>query len=65
MAVIMKSIKIKTKILGVVGVVLLLIAMNSGFGILKISHVGEKLQTIAEEDIPLTEAITEITINQL
>jgi methyl-accepting chemotaxis protein len=62
---VMKNVKIGTKILGMVGCLLLLMALNSGFGILKISQVGKELETIAEEDIPLTEAIAEITVNQL
>jgi methyl-accepting chemotaxis protein len=44
---------------------LVLMAISSGFGILKMSQVGDELETIAEEDIPLTEAVTEITVNQL
>jgi methyl-accepting chemotaxis protein len=62
---IMKKLKIGTKIMGTVGCLLLLMALSSGFGILKISNVGGELETIAEEDIPLTEAVTEITVNQL
>jgi methyl-accepting chemotaxis protein len=61
----MKNLKISTKILGTVGVLLLLMAVSSGFGIIKIGHVGEELENIAEKDIPLTEAITGITVNQL
>lgn len=61
----MKNLKISTKIMGVVGLLLLLMAISSGFGILKLGHVGDELVTIAEEDIPLTEAVTEITVNQL
>jgi methyl-accepting chemotaxis protein len=61
----MKNFKIGTKIMGAVGILLLLMAISSGFGILKIGHVGDELETIAEEDIPLTEAVTEITANQL
>ena len=62
---VMKNLKIGTKIMGVVGVLLLLMAVSSGFGIIKIGHVGEELKTIAEEDIPLTKALTGATIHQL
>jgi methyl-accepting chemotaxis protein len=62
---IMKRLKISTKIMGTVGVLLLLMVVSSGFGILKMSKIGNELETIAEEDVPLTEAITGITINQL
>jgi methyl-accepting chemotaxis protein len=61
----LQDVKIGTKIMGLVGVLLLLMAICAGYGILKISHVGQELHTIAEEDIPLTEAITEITTGQL
>jgi methyl-accepting chemotaxis protein len=60
-----KNMKLSTKIIGMVSVMLFLMAFSSGFGILKIGEIGKKLKEIAEEDIPLTEIITEITINQL
>jgi methyl-accepting chemotaxis protein len=62
---VMNNLKIGTKILGMVAVLLLLMALSSGFGILKIGQVGEELETIAEEDIPLTEAVMGITVHQL
>jgi methyl-accepting chemotaxis protein len=62
---IMKNLKIGTKIVSVVGVILLLMVASSGFGILKMGKIGTELETIAKEDIPLTEAIVGITVNQL
>ncbi len=56
----MKSLKIATKIMGMMGILLLLMAICSGFGILKIGHIGEALKGIAEEDIPLTEVVTDV-----
>jgi methyl-accepting chemotaxis protein len=61
----LKDITIGSKIMGMVGILLLLTAICAGYGILKLGHVGEEIKEIAEQDIPLTEAITEITINQL
>jgi methyl-accepting chemotaxis protein len=61
----MNKLKIGTKIMGTVGCLLVLMAISSSYGILKIGQVGEGLHTIAKEDIPLTEAITQITVNQL
>ena len=61
----MKDVNISFKIMGMVGVLLLLMAISAAYGILKINHVGNELHAIAEEDIPLTEAVTEITVNQL
>ncbi len=61
----MKNLNIGTKIMGMVGILLLLMALCSGFGIIKIGHIGDELKAIAEEDIPLTEAIIEINVHQL
>jgi methyl-accepting chemotaxis protein len=60
-----KSLKLGTKIIGMVSIILILMVVSNGFGIIKIRHIGDELKGIAEEDIPLTEVITEITINQL
>jgi hypothetical protein len=49
------------KIMGMAGLILLLMVIYSGFGIIKIGHIGQELQGIAEDDIPLTEAITDIS----
>jgi methyl-accepting chemotaxis protein len=56
--------KIGTKILGMLAIVLLLMAIVAGFGIVKISSIGDELKGVAGEDIPLTGAITEISSNQ-
>jgi len=61
----MKNLKLRTKIIGTVGILLALMAISSGFGIIKIGSIGDQIVQIAENDIPLTEMITEITINQL
>jgi len=61
----MKAFKIGVKIMGLVGILLLLQAISSGFGIIKIGYIGEELKGIAEQDIPMTEVVTEITVHQL
>ena len=61
----MKDVSIKIKIMGLVGFLLLLMTVCTVFGIIKIGHVGDELKAIADEDIALTEAITEITVSQL
>jgi methyl-accepting chemotaxis protein len=61
----MNNLKIGVKTIGMVGILILLMAASSGFGIFKIGVIGEELKGIAEEDIPLTEAVSEITVNQL
>lgn len=60
-----KNMKLGTKIIGMISVILLLMVISSGFGIIKMGEIGNELKTIAEEDMPLTKMITEITINQL
>jgi methyl-accepting chemotaxis protein len=61
----MNKFKIGTKIMGIVGGLLLLMLISSGYGIFMINKVGKELETITKEDIPLTEAISGITVNQL
>jgi methyl-accepting chemotaxis protein len=61
----MKNLKLGTKIIGMVLILLVLMLISNGFGIIKIGNIGGELKSIAEEDIPLTEMITEITVNQL
>ena len=61
----MKDLKISSKIMGLVGVLLLMMVVSSGYGLQKIGHVGEELHTIAAQNIPMTETIVGITVNQL
>ena len=61
----MKSLKIGTKILGMLGVILAMMVLVAGFGIVKISNVGEEIRGVAQENIPLTSSISEIAANQL
>ncbi len=59
------NMKIGTRIIGTVSVLLLLLAISTGFGIIKMGSIGDEIKGIAEEDIPLTGKITEIANNQL
>ncbi len=61
----MKNLKLGTKIIGMVSIILVLMVISNGFGIIKIGDVGEEIKGIAEEDIPLTGVVMEITVNQL
>ncbi len=45
--------------------ILVLFAVTAGFGIIQIRSIGTEIEEIAEEDIPLTRILTEITIHQL
>ena len=59
------NMKIGTRIIGTVSVLLLLLAISTGFGIIKMGSIGDEIKGIAEEDIPLTSEVTEIANNQL
>jgi len=48
-----------------IGILLTLMMITAGVAITKMSTIGRELKEIAEQDIPLIEAITEITENQL
>lgn len=61
----MKNLKLRTQIIGVVSILLLLIAISSGFGIIKMDTMGDALKEIAEKDVPLTGAVDCVTVNQL
>lgn len=60
-----KSIKIGTKILALVGFCLGLLVLVSGVGIWQMNKIGIEVEGIAERDLPLTSALTQITIHQL
>jgi methyl-accepting chemotaxis protein len=57
--------KTRTKILGLVAILMVLLASVSAVGILKITSVGHEIESIAHNDIPLIEVITEIETHQL
>ncbi len=59
------NMKIGTRIIGTVSVLLLLLAISTGFGIIKMGSIGDEIRGIAEEDIPLTGEVTGIANNQL
>ena len=59
------NMKLRTKILGMMSFVLVLLASIAALGLYSMNNIGNALVEIAEEDIPLTNAVAEITINQL
>ncbi len=61
----MKKLKLGTKIIGMVVIVLVLMVISAVVGVIKIGNVGEEIRGVTEEDIPLTGVITEITVTQL
>jgi hypothetical protein len=53
----MKNLKLGVKIIGMVSIILVLMIISNGFGIIKISSIGDEIKGIAEQDIPLTELV--------
>ena len=61
----MPSLSIGAKVLALVGVCLATMAVVAGIGIWQMIGIGHEIEDIAERDIPLTEALTKVTIHQL
>lgn len=61
----LKDLRIKHKMIALVGVMLVLILILSGFSLLKMQRVSEEIQGIAKENIPLVRLSTDVTIKQL
>ncbi len=59
------SLKVGTKVSAVVGFCLMLMLLVGGTGLWQMNQIGGEIESIAERDIPLTEALTKITIHQL
>ncbi len=59
------NISVKIKIYALVGSLIAAMAISVIYALMTMSRIGEKLVAIAEEDIPLTKVITEITVHQL
>ncbi|MCG8479316.1 MAG: methyl-accepting chemotaxis protein, partial [Spirochaetales bacterium] len=55
--------RLRTKIYGVVALMSLFIVMVAGVSIAFMEHIGRELDEIAQEDIPLTDVVTQITIH--
>lgn len=61
----MKDLKVRTKIIGMVVILLVLMGIASGYAITKMGNIGREIVAIAEQDLPLTKVITLITVHQL
>ena len=59
------SMKVGTKVMLTVGFCLVVLLTVSVTGIWQMQKIGAEIEGIAERDIPLTEAVTNITIHQL
>ncbi len=61
----LNNLKAGAKILGIVGLCLVALIGVAGMSIWQMSLIGVEIEEIAEQDIPLTESLTNITIHQL
>jgi len=61
----MDSISIKTKLYATIGILIAFMLLSTTVSLVKLDGIGDEIVAIAEQDIPLTEAITKVTIHQL
>ncbi len=61
----LSDMKISWKMYGIVASTLFFAICVSGYGIYQISNLASEMETIAEEDMPITQALTKITLHQL
>ncbi len=59
------NMKLRTKIFGMALILLIITLIVSFAGIISMRIIGEEIYEVAEEDIPMTIALTEVVINQL
>jgi len=62
---ILERLKLKTQMMALVGILLTFMSLNAVFTFYNLNEIGGELREIAEEDMPLTEILTGITIYQL
>ncbi len=61
----LSNFRISTKIYGFVAIIFCFIAVLGTVSFVQMQKIGVELVNIAEEDIPITNAFTQITVNQL
>ncbi len=59
------NISIKAKIISLASFLIVLMLGTTGYALITMNSIGKKMTTIAEQDMPLTKIITEITVHQL
>jgi methyl-accepting chemotaxis protein len=57
---IMKNMKIGTKILGLVTILMILMGALAGYGIWQLKSAGNEVQGLAEQEIPITAVVNEV-----
>ncbi len=59
------SLSIGQKLMGIIFLIIGLLGVVAGTGIYQMQNIGNEIAEIAEQDMPLTEAITAVTVHQL
>jgi methyl-accepting chemotaxis protein len=60
-----QQLKLVTKIVSMLGILIVLLVVTVGLSTFSLNDIGTSLKEIAEGDVPLSNAVAEITINQL
>jgi methyl-accepting chemotaxis protein len=60
-----QDMRVATKLYGIIGFCLLITAMVASVSYWQFSLIGSEIEAIAERDIPVTNALTKITVHQL
>jgi len=61
----LNNLKVGQKVYGIVGLCLLGLIGVSAFSVIQLNKIGREIAAVAEQDIPLTEILTKITLHQL
>ncbi len=65
MQTLLKNLSLRAKMMSFAGVMLVLMIVGYGYAITSMNSIGAELESIAEEDIPITELMSAITEHQL
>jgi len=60
-----EKLSLRIRLIGLISTLLIMMMTIAGVSMSSLNTIGSEIEAIAEQDIPLTEAITEITIKQL
>lgn len=61
----LNKISIKFKLFALGGILIFFILFSTAVSVYKMGQIGDEIVAIAEQDIPLTEVVTKVTIHQL
>ena len=59
------NLKIRTKVLGAIGMCIAAMIGLSAYSIVQMNKIGVEIAVLAEETMPLTKVVTEVTVHQL